>query len=377
MRSSSDIPELPEQLTPSWLSQVLDWQVSAVEQQVLGAGQGFLGDILRLQIASENPEAPATVIAKLPKLANRAMGEMLGVYEREACFFAEFADRIPVRIPQIYFSHYDRDAGSEKQKEILGALDGLPRFLTPAIGFLGRQVAARKNRRYLVLMEDLASFEAGDQLQGAAPDACARVLEQMAEVHRTYWNVSTLDDYFWLLPMDIDARMREGMFRRTLKQYLAEAGPELAPYVAWFAEHSAELTKRLTAEAPTTLMHGDLRLDNICFKGGECAFLDWQLTRTGPAAYDVAYFLTSALSQHATAAEEDAILQRYHRALAQADYPYERFFRDYQRALLLALPATAPMADFAIDAGRGQQMMARWRDRLRARIGRVDLDSLL
>ncbi|MEM1434404.1 MAG: phosphotransferase [Pseudomonadota bacterium] len=377
MPAPAEIPELPEQLTAAWLSGALDWSVRAVEQQVLGEGQGFLGDILRLRLDSEDPAAPPSIIAKLPKLNNRAMGEMLGVYEREVCFFQEFGEQIPVRIPRVFFSHYDPDAGSAKQKEILAALDGLPRFLTPLIGLLGKRVAAAKHRRYLVLMEDLAEFEAGDQLAGADPETCARVLEQFAAVHSAFWNGTGIADRFWLLPMDIDARMREGMFRRTHKRYVAEAGADLAPYVAWFADHSAELTRRLAAEAPPTLMHGDLRLDNVCFAGQDCAFIDWQLVRTGPAAYDVAYFLTSALKTAATVAEEDEILKRYHRALGRADYPYERFFRDYQRGLLLSLPATAPMVDFDIDTGRGQAMMSRWRERLRARITRVHLNSLL
>ena len=67
-----DLPEVPEELTAEWLSDALGWPISAVEQQVLGQGQGFLGDIIRLDLTSEASEVPDTVIAKLPKKANRS-----------------------------------------------------------------------------------------------------------------------------------------------------------------------------------------------------------------------------------------------------------------------------------------------------------------
>jgi thiamine kinase-like enzyme len=376
MPEPPDIPEEPEALTAQWLSDALDWPIRSVRREVLGQGQGFLGDIIRLNLETDL-EAPTTVIVKMPKKANRHMGEMLGVYEREVMFFTELADQVPSRIPEIYFSHYDPDAGSAKQKEILAALDRLPRFLTPIIGALGKKVAGAKNRRYLVIMEDLARFEPGDQLEGASVEACATVLEQFAATHKAFWQGPGLDDKFWLLPLDIDARMREGMFRQVVDVFLEQAGTDLQPYISWLATNNADLTRRFTEEAPTTLIHCDLRLDNICFNGSDCAYLDWQLTRSGPAAYDVAYFLGSALDPATTDAEEDGILQRYHRALDVADYPYERFLTDYHRGLMLSLASVMPSDDFAIDEGRGQTMMSRWRDRLGARLQRVDVSTLL
>jgi len=377
MAEVPDIPELPGQFTPAWFAKALGWRIRSVEQEVLGQGQGFLGDILRLTLDHDEPALPGSVIVKLPKRVNRAMGEMLGVYEREVLFFQAFGSGFPVRIPKVHFSHYDPDAGSTRQQEILGAIDRLPRFLTPAIGFLGKRVAAAKKRRYLVVMEDLAVFQPGDQFAGASVEACARVLEQFAPAHARYWGDTGLTGQFWLLPMDIDARMREHMYRRSLAQFRREASDVLRPYVDWMGDNYARLMRTLTREAPTTLVHNDLRLDNVCFNGTECAYLDWQLLRAGPAAYDVAYFLGSALSEHASAAEEHEILERYHTALGHPEYDFRRFERDYQRGLLLSLAAVVPHTDVAIDAGRGQTMMARWRLRLQARLEHVAPDSVL
>ena len=48
-----DLPETPEELTAEWLSQALGWPVSDVRRQILGQGQGFLGDIVRLELTSD------------------------------------------------------------------------------------------------------------------------------------------------------------------------------------------------------------------------------------------------------------------------------------------------------------------------------------
>jgi hypothetical protein len=372
-----EIPESADELTAQWLSAATGWSIRSVRHEMLGQGQGFLGDIVRLYLDADSADAPSSIIAKLPKKANRAMGEMLGVYEREALFFQDLGSSVPARIPEIYFSHYDPDAGSAKQKQILGTLDKLPGFLTPLIGALGKRVAAAKNRRYLLIMEDLDRFQPGDQWQGAAIDACTAVLEQFASTHRKFWSAPGLGEQFWLLPLEIDARMREGMFRQTQDLFLAEASDRLRPYVEWLGANSSVLTRRFSEEAPTTLIHCDLRLDNVCFDGTHCAFLDWQLVRSGPAAYDVAYFLGGALSAEATAEEEDAILKAYYQALDPPDYPFDQFHRDYQRGLALSLPAVMPTPDIAIDEGRGQEMMVRWRSRLEARLQRVDVNTLL
>jgi hypothetical protein len=373
----AEIPELPEQLTAQWLSNALGWSISAVDQKVLGKGQGFLGDIIRLDLTTDARDAPASVIAKLPKKANRAIGEMLGVYEREILFFQELSAQVPARTPHVYFSHFDRDAGSEKQKQILRAFDRMPGFLTPLIGTLGAKVAAGKKRKYLLIMEDLGDLEVGDQLAGASVEQCAQVLEHIASTHRLFWNSSQLADKFWLLPMDIDSRMRHGMLKKSLPAFRSIATPEMQPYLDWLEAHGVTLMKSFARDAPQTLVHCDLRLDNVCFGTEGCAYLDWQLTRAGPAAYDIAYFLGGALPPETTASQERELVREYHRKLDVTDYSFESFWRDYQRGLMLTVSSLSPTEDIEIDLGRGQAMMSRWLERLTARLQHVEVSGLV
>ncbi len=371
------LPETPQALTPDWLSGVLGTPVRGVTSCPVGEGLGFMGDVLRLTLDREDVAAPASVVAKIPRMANRAMGEMIGVYEREIMFYRTLGQEVPIRIPRMYYAEFDRDKGSENQEKILRALDRMPRFLMGAIAALGARVAAAKKRRYVLLIEDLATMRPADQLAGLDEAECSRVLEGIAPLHRAFWQSSRLEGHFWLLPLDVDARIRHGQFRQSRERYAALLGPDLADTLSWLDGHGEALTRRFVAEAPQTLAHCDLRLDNVMFDGDRCAYIDWQLVRRAPAAYDVAYFLSSALREDCDPAAEDRILEQYHRALDVPSYPYESFHRDYQRAMLLNLAnlASADEVDLAND--RGSAMMAAWIRRLAVRAKRIQPEGMM
>jgi len=50
------LPETPEAVSREWLSDVLGGEIIAVSQTPLGDGQGFMGDILLLDIVSEDSQ---------------------------------------------------------------------------------------------------------------------------------------------------------------------------------------------------------------------------------------------------------------------------------------------------------------------------------
>lgn len=375
--AADHIPDTPEALTAEWLSGALGVAITGVGQRALGEGQGFMGDVLRLTLHSDDPAAPASVVAKIPKLANRPMGELLGVYEREIMFFRSLAADAPVRLPRLIYADFDRDKGSENQEKILRLFDRMPRFLSGPIGAMGAKVAAAKQRRYVLLIEDLGHMRPGDQLAGLDEAGCTRVLTEVAPLHRHFWQSERLRGHFWLLPLDIDARLRHGRFRQSRERFLRVLGPEFADTLAWLDAHGETLMRRFVAEAPVTLAHCDLRLDNVVFDGDGCAFIDWQLVRRGPAAFDVAYFVSSALHEDADGAAEERILRRYHDALDIASYPFDAFLRDYRRAMLLHLANLASADEVDLGNDRGGAMMAAWMRRLAARARHIEARTLL
>jgi hypothetical protein len=53
-----------------------------------------------------------------------------------------------------------------------------------------------------------------------------------------------------------------------------------------------------------SLVHGDVRSDNLCFRDGRAILLDWNHARLGNPAFDVAFWLPSLVLEHGPAPDE-------------------------------------------------------------------------
>ena len=387
------IPERIEDLTPEWLTTTLRKgghlgpaaSVTSAEREILGEGEGFMGDIVRLKLSYEGGAGPASVVAKMPRLENRAFGELVGVYERESCFYEEFSDTVPVALPRLYHSDFDRNAVSDRQKGTLSLANRLPKRLMPRVTRMALWAAGRRKRRYLLLLEDLGDATSGDQLAGTDADLCAVVLRSIAEMHAALWESPALEDRYWLVPLAGDSRVRQSMFLEMLGTF-QERHPELFDeeferVVTWVGENGVETIERMQQEAPETFVHGDLRLDNLVFRGDEPVFFDWQAIRRGPAAYDVAWFLSGA-SDDMTPGDEVELLRTYHAALEEhgvRGYPFEAFERHYRLGLLTTVQTLGLLTilDIGVGENRGADMARAWVRRLRARLETIDLDRVL
>ncbi|MDA1061887.1 MAG: phosphotransferase, partial [Chloroflexi bacterium] len=110
------------------------------------------------------------------------------------------------------------------------------------------------------------------------------------------------------------------------------------------------LTRRLgyvferLAASPATLLHGDLRLDNLFFAPGPEAAsgpvpvaVDWSNASRGPGPYDLAYCFSLAFEPEQRRTHELGLLHRYHQALLArgiAGYPFEHCWDDYRLSFL-------------------------------------------
>ncbi|MCY3505483.1 MAG: phosphotransferase [Chloroflexi bacterium] len=387
------IPERIEDLTPEWLTTTLregghlspEGSVTSAEREILGEGEGFMGDIARLRLSYEGREGPASVVSKMPRLENRAFGELVGVYERESCFYEEFSGEVPVALPRVYHSDFDRHAVSDRQKGTMSLANRLPQPLLPRVTRMALWAAGRRKRRYVLLLEDLGDATSGDQLAGTDTEACAVVLRSIAEMHAALWESPALEGHYWLVPLAGDSRVRQSMFLE-MGGTFRERHPELFDddferLFGWVGENGVETIERMQQEAPETLVHGDLRLDNLVFRGDEPVFFDWQAIRRGPAAYDVAWFLSGA-SDDLTPADEAELLRTYHAALEEhgvSGYPFEAFERHYRLGLLATVQTLGLLTilDIGVGENRGADMARAWVRRLRARLETIDLDRVL
>ena len=143
-----------------------------------------------------------------------------------------------------------------------------------------------------------------------------------SDAFREAWSVNRI-----LLPAD----------EKVLEQWSALANRY--PSYVDFAEAIPELLTRLS-QPPTTLIHGDFRLDNLFFRADGLTVIDWQLISRGRAAYDLAYFMSQSLPPEQRARLEIEELRRYHARLAEGgvrSYSFDECFNDYRLATLACL----------------------------------------
>lgn len=387
------IPERLDDLTAEWLTSALregghlqaPGEVVAVEREILGEGEGFIGDIARLRLSYEGGEGPPTVVAKMPQLRNRALGELIGLYERESCFYEELSTGLPVGVPRLYYSDFDRTAAADRLEKAKTLANRTPDWLMPRVTSMALWAAKRRKRRYLLLLEDLGDARMGDQLAGTDAERCGVILRSIAKAHAALWESPALDNRYWLAPLAGDSRVRQSMFlerRKAFRERHVELfDKDFERTVSWVSENGIETIERMHREAPETLVHGDLRLDNLAFRGDEPVFFDWQGIRRGPAAYDVAWFLSGA-SDDLTPGDEAELLHTYHAALGEhgvRGYPFEAFERHYRMGLLTTVQTLGVLTilDVGEAEGRGAEMSRTWVRRLRARLAAIDLDRVL
>jgi hypothetical protein len=366
-------------------------RVVSVATQVLGVGEGFMGDIARLTLTLEgaSDEVPRSLIAKLPTTnpANRALGNLAGVYEREIHFYQDLSAEVGTRTPEHYYSEMDPTPGSQHAEAIARFIDRLPRLLIRFMMWFGRLLGRLNRNRYVLMIEDLSSVRVGNQVEGCSLADAKIALRAAAQMHARFWNSPRLAELPWVMPVDVSPRLFQLLFDDCREAFLNRYGPRLTArtreQLDWLAVHAVEMIGELAG--PTrTLIHGDFRLDNMFFDdaAGEIVLFDWQSSLSGSGAFDVAYFLSASLRADASAEDETKLLREYHAELLRlgvADYPYEMFECEYKLGMLLVLHRLVASVSDLIDFGeeRGLALMDTWIEGLVRRVEHIDTTSLL
>jgi hypothetical protein len=399
--SDAIIPTTFDEVTSDWLTRslresgVLDKAaVTSVKVDVLGEGEGFMGIIGRLHLEYDEPEAdaPATLIAKIPTPVkdNRSIGELVGAYEREIHFYDTVAPQLPVETPRSYYAAMEAGRSSEKDAEGAAMLDRAPVWLIRLLMRLVTWVVSRRQRKYILLISDLQPGRVGDQVKGCTADEAAQILSAIAKVHVQYWRSPSLDERTWLRRQDLNPRTMHCIFEDNVGVFRERLGPRspasLEPSLRWLESRAIDLLKAFHVSSPETLLHGDMRLDNVSFKpkaeSGEepVVLFDWQLAGRGPGAYDVAYFLSGALTADIPADVARDLVRHYYDELVAGgidEYSFDDCLRDYHRALLAVLHRVSSTGTVELGNERGVELIAMWLERTLARLDGVDYDALL
>lgn len=288
-----EAPDLraPQEIDAAWLTRLLqgagiDAEVARFDARPIGSGQ--IGDSVRfsLRFSRGADVAPATIVGKFPSADPDSFntGVMLGNYVREVEFYRRLAPTARVSTPEVYGTALDDSSG-----------------------------------RFVLMMEDLAPAEQGDQLQGVGLDQARLVVDEAAKLHGSHWGDPAIEDLAWVSgtraspPSSATPEMVQALWAGFRERY----GPRLS---ADCVEVGEQLTRNFQGfgalrDGPKCLTHNDYRPDNMMFAtpagGKPVTVLDWQSVSFGTGAVDVAYFLAGALTPEQRRAAEPELLARY------------------------------------------------------------------
>jgi Ecdysteroid kinase-like family len=344
------IPAQPADLTVAWLQEMLSLNgltvpacgITSFEQQRIGTGQ--IGQNVRITFTYDSPSeanaagSPVTLVAKFVSSddASRGAGLALGNYEREVDFYRDFAPLLRVAstsadgasIPAMNVAHcWAAEFDAEAQTTIL-------------------------------VLNDLAPAEQGDQIAGCTVDDARTAVLQAAILHAKFWQSPLLTSTPWLKdPLDSErtAMLDQmlGMFWPAFKERYAD---RLTDAMCTLGDRISVSAGRwvLSRTGPFTLVHGDYRLDNLLYSptsptpkatpastpsaderapGSVAVAVDWQTPAIGMGGIDIGYFVGAGLLAEDRRQHERYLVNLWHHHLCTygvTEYSAENAWDDYR-----------------------------------------------
>ncbi|MEO8264937.1 MAG: oxidoreductase family protein [Ilumatobacteraceae bacterium] len=243
---------------------------------------------------------------------------------------------------------YDRPAAEAPQTVIAKFPSAVPG--NREIGMTYRLYEREVNfyTRVSAEIDGLAAPRTGDQVAGCSAAEAMMILDAVIPLHASYWQ-------------RIDHPLLEGVTK-------VDDPPQIAG----------------VGSLVQTVIHGDLRLDNMMFGNTPdvrpVVLLDWTLTKTS-GLHDVAYLVTQNVDLAERRAHEPEIIEHYHRGLLDhgvEGYSLEQCWADY-RLVVLHLFAYAVLIAGTLDPSndRGAAFMRQMLQRSSAAVMDHELLALI
>ena len=292
------IPSRPEELTAVWLSDALhegghlpDGHVERASIELQDPTKAVFGTLVRLHLdySTGSQELPSTMVVRLPS-PNPNSAELMrltGGARTEVCFYQQVSQSVGLRIPECFFSAVDETTG-----------------------------------RFVLLLEDLSTHRSPSATDGLTENEISAVVRALAASHAAWCEHPRLSEFNWLRPWSaIKASNQPSSFLvgwATLVERLGVGAPELAALGERLAGTGRKAQERL-ASPPTTLLHMDVKPENLFFAGTKekpvPIFIDWQGVLGGRGPLSLGGFL-AFLPQRNRA--EESMLTLYHSELERA-----------------------------------------------------------
>jgi hypothetical protein len=254
-------------MSSAWLAGALDRPAAALRGFTASkVGTGQMCDSFRLTLDwVDGVEAPASVVAKCPSHdeASRNIAKLTGTYVKEVSWYRELAAGSGVAAPHCH--HAD---------------------------------IADDDVEFVLILSDLAPARQGDQLAGLGLAGLVPCIDAAAGLHALLWNDPRLDTLPWLARDngDVIRALFPQLYLGFRERYAGRLAPDVLDLGAGIIDRlDAYLTRQTAAR---TIVHSDLRIDNILFApdGTQCWLVDWQTLGRGSGASDLAYLVGTSIA---------------------------------------------------------------------------------
>lgn len=300
-------------LNAQWMTELvrhLGYDATVTDFEMRPVGTGRMADSLRISLryAGASNGAPPSMVGKFPSAEEsvRVNSALWGAYQREVLFYKHFADRAVLRTPRCYYAE-----------------------ISPS------------KQDFILLLEDLAPAQQGDQLTGLTLEQARLAVEEAAKLHASHWDNGELDELPWIdgtrnAPEMFPEPFVREMWTAFCERYADGIDEECIKVGNALIEHYD--VWRNGYRGPRCLIHTDFRADNLLFSTAEggypVAVVDWQSLAYRCCMSDIAYLLGGSLATETRRLHEDELLRHYHEHLTLhgvRNYDFSQARSDYAR----------------------------------------------
>lgn len=328
--------------------------VTTVDTEPVGTGQ--MGDSVRYRLGyeGESGDAPTTIVGKFAAADERSRmtGLVMRSYEIEVRFYQELAVELPIQTPGMFHADVDTATGE-----------------------------------FVLLLEDLAPAEQGDQLAGCTVDEASLALEQLADLHAPLWGNPRLETFGWLHRWSEESlQLGENLLPPLFAGFADRYGHRIDDDLLAMGDRLVPLIGRYLRDQPRpwTVQHGDYRIDNMLFGtaagGAPLTVVDWQTVTHGPGVLDAAYFLGSSLTTDERRLAEEDLLRIYHAELLARgvdDLGWDECWEQYRRYAYAGYIMAVGASMMVEQTERGDEMFMTMAHRHGAHVLDLESETLL
>ena len=313
----SNIIQKYEEFTPELANRTIGHlfpkPISKTEISSLGEGVGLMSSIARAHLTFESGDTESVIIKCVARNHNSDLAKGINFYRNEVNFYNQLAEETPIAFPEALYAEVEPNT-----------------------------------QDFLLILEDLGTEAAGDQLVSCSSEQLLIAFERAAQLHGTFWQRTS--EFDWLL-YQID--MKTIMFRRdailkpgvqtTIDNFPKYFNGDRDQILHKIAEQFADLFLKGLG-GPQTVIHGDYRTDNMFLidKDGQPDIIafDWQNTTGGNGAHDIAYFCSQSANPELHEDSQVVALRRYHETLIDLGvkgFSFDECVERYRYNLLLVM----------------------------------------